>query len=187
MRYFSILITLAILLGALNVDAQPKKEVRPPLPEIPFADARMSKLKLGMRQAEVERLLGAKLPLKENFAYVMRYAADGTELTDLPRSALMLNANKRVIMLAGPVTMLNEAAAIDWLMQFGTPIRLTAASTIFLPSPRGEQVRQYGICVNQHISLTVSILRYISEAQDRRPEVSTRVHTGASGCAQAVR
>lgn len=187
MRYFSILITLAILLGASNVDAQPKKEVRPPLPEIPFADARMSKLKLGMRQAEVERLLGAKLPLKENFAYVMRYAADGTELTDLPRSGVRLNANKQVITLSGPVTMLNEADAIDWLTQFGKPIRLTAASTIFRPAQRAEQVRQYGICVNQHISLTVFILRYDIEAQDRRPNVSIRAHPGASGCAQAIR
>lgn len=153
--------------------------------EVPFADTRLNKIKLLMRKAEVEKMLGQEVRFKGNAALLFDSKVNLDE--SMYPGLIRLNKSQRVNEIHGRAADRSEEAALAWLKQYGNPILLTSASELYISDASESKSIQYAICISSDVSLYVSFVRRTYKDKNEIPTFHLAQHNGANSCLRKLK
>jgi hypothetical protein len=155
--------------------------------DIPFADARLNKIRLSMRPSAAEKVVGERFSVKGDTALIFDTAAKNDRETKLMPGIVQLDSSGKIRKIAGRASSSSRQAALEWLAKYGKPIALTDASKLKLPHFQDLSSEQFALCVAHDISLEVVFIKKIYLAEPDIPYFNLTNHNESGGCYQQLK
>ncbi len=150
--------------------------------DIPYADQRLNKIKLSMRQSEVEKTIGERVSVKGDIALIFDTAAKADRETKFMPGIIRFDSSGKVWTIAGRAENTSRDKAFEWLARYGRPVELTNASTLTLPRYQDLSSEQFAVCVVHDISLEVVFVKKVYRAEPDIPYFNLTKHIEPGGC-----
>lgn len=150
--------------------------------DIPYADQRLNKIKLTMRQSEVEKAIGERVSVKGDAALIFDAAARADRETKLMPGIIDFDASGRITTVAGRAANASREKALQWLTRYGQPLELTDASTLMRPRHKDFTSERFAVCVVHDITLEVVFVKRVFLAEPDIPYFKLTKHSDPGGC-----